>query len=189
MTRQLGVDGDASSEYTDACRLLTHSVVHTEGAAVAAVAPLHESPMDWSVLRHGSSASGPLSFLSSLPPLTHRLCFRHAAFVSLPPYTPLFHEDDRAAQLYVVLQGGLAVFMRGEEEEGEAGEERTRRSSSSAASGAARQSAPSACCTAATTCTETGGTAGSPAHRQSRRRQTQARSLTPRSTIATACLR
>ena len=71
--------------------------------------------MDWSVLRHGSSASGPLSFLSSLPPLTHRLCFRHAAFVSLPPYTPLFHEDDRAAQLYVVLQGGLAVFMRGEE--------------------------------------------------------------------------
>ena len=72
--------------------------------------------MDWSVLRQGSgSSSGPLSFLSSLPPLTQRLCFAHASFSSVPAHTTLFHEDDCPVHMVVVLSGSLSVFVRNEE--------------------------------------------------------------------------
>jgi len=72
--------------------------------------------MDYSLLRHpAASSSSPFSFLSSLPPLTRRLCLQHASFSSLAAHTQLLHEDDHPRYMYAVLQGSLSLFIRGEE--------------------------------------------------------------------------
>ena len=72
--------------------------------------------MDYSLLRHpAASSSSPFSFLSTLPPLTRRLCLQHASFSSLPAHTQLLHEDEHPRYMYAVLQGSLSLFVRGEE--------------------------------------------------------------------------
>ena len=82
--------------------------------------PLPRPPMaalmDYSLLRHpAASSSSPFSFLSTLPPLTRRLCLQHASFSSLPAHTQLLHEDEHPRYMYAVLQGSLSLFVRGEE--------------------------------------------------------------------------
>ena len=72
--------------------------------------------MDYALLRHSAAtSSSPFSFLSTLPPLTRRLCLQHASFSSLPAHTQLLHEDEHPRYMYAVLQGSLSLFVRGEE--------------------------------------------------------------------------